>query len=142
MTVALRMTGALIVAPAGTPDDPTHGSCSSSPMAGSCGTATCASSGGSASGRAAGCAVRRKRALAQACRGPEGAYRVGDVFGRHGPEPLAPTFTAAAGGAAARELARLKTLLLDQSFIAGVGNIYADEALWRARLHPLRPPTR
>jgi formamidopyrimidine-DNA glycosylase len=27
---------------------------------------------------------------------------------------------------------------LDQSFIAGVGNIYADEALWRARLHPLR----
>jgi formamidopyrimidine-DNA glycosylase len=34
--------------------------------------------------------------------------------------------------------ARLKSLLLDQSFIAGVGNIYADEALWRARLHPLR----
>jgi formamidopyrimidine-DNA glycosylase len=28
--------------------------------------------------------------------------------------------------------------LLDQAFIAGVGNIYADEALWRARLHPLR----
>ena len=33
---------------------------------------------------------------------------------------------------------RLKPLLLDQGFIAGVGNIYADEALWRARLHPLR----
>ena len=32
----------------------------------------------------------------------------------------------------------LKSLLLDQSFIAGVGNIYADEALWLARLHPLR----
>jgi formamidopyrimidine-DNA glycosylase len=32
----------------------------------------------------------------------------------------------------------LKTLLLDQSFIAGVGNIYADEALFAARLHPLR----
>jgi len=32
----------------------------------------------------------------------------------------------------------LKTLLLDQSFIAGVGNIYADEALFEARLHPLR----
>jgi formamidopyrimidine-DNA glycosylase len=30
-------------------------------------------------------------------------------------------------------------LLLDQSFLAGVGNLYADEALWEARLHPLRP---
>src|SRR5665811_2200475 len=33
---------------------------------------------------------------------------------------------------------RLKPLLLDQGFVAGIGNIYADEALWRARLHPLR----
>ena len=38
-----------------------------------------------------------------------------------------------------RRSAKLKTLLLDQGFVAGVGNIYADEALWRARLHPLRP---
>jgi formamidopyrimidine-DNA glycosylase len=37
-----------------------------------------------------------------------------------------------------RRSAKLKALLLDQGFIAGVGNIYADEALWRARLHPLR----
>ena len=36
---------------------------------------------------------------------------------------------------------RLKPLLLDQSFLAGVGNIYADEALWAARLHPLRSAT-
>ena len=34
--------------------------------------------------------------------------------------------------------ARLKPLLVDQAFVAGVGNIYADEALWRSRLHPLR----
>jgi len=34
---------------------------------------------------------------------------------------------------------RLKPLLLDQSFIAGIGNIYADEILYRAYLHPLRP---
>jgi formamidopyrimidine-DNA glycosylase len=34
--------------------------------------------------------------------------------------------------------ARIKTLLLDQAFMAGVGNLYADEALWEARLHPLR----
>ena len=35
--------------------------------------------------------------------------------------------------------APLKSFLLDQSRVAGVGNIYADEALWRARLHPLSP---
>jgi formamidopyrimidine-DNA glycosylase len=33
---------------------------------------------------------------------------------------------------------RIKSLLLDQAFLAGVGNLYADEALWLARLHPLR----
>jgi formamidopyrimidine-DNA glycosylase len=33
----------------------------------------------------------------------------------------------------------IKAALLDQRAAAGVGNIYADEALWRARLHPLRP---
>lgn len=36
---------------------------------------------------------------------------------------------------------RLKSLLLDQSFLAGIGNIYADEILWEARLHPERPVT-
>ena len=34
--------------------------------------------------------------------------------------------------------ARLKALLLDQSVLRGVGNIYADESLWRAKLHPAR----
>jgi formamidopyrimidine-DNA glycosylase len=33
---------------------------------------------------------------------------------------------------------RIKSLLLDQAFIAGIGNLYADEALWQARIHPLR----
>ena len=33
----------------------------------------------------------------------------------------------------------MKTVLLDQRVVAGLGNIYADEALWRARLNPLRP---
>ena len=37
-----------------------------------------------------------------------------------------------------RRRARLKPLLLDQKVIAGIGNIYADEALWNAQLHPLR----
>ena len=63
----------------------------------------------------------------------------GDLFGKHGPEPLSDEFTVRAFRTRLRRRrGRLKSLLLDQSFIAGVGNIYADEALWRARLHPLR----
>jgi formamidopyrimidine-DNA glycosylase len=56
-----------------------------------------------------------------------------------GPEPLDPSFTLRAFRARIRgRRGRLKPLLTDQAFLAGVGNIYADEALWRARLHPLR----
>jgi len=59
---------------------------------------------------------------------------------RLGVEPLSPDFTPAL----LRELARgrrspVKAFLLSQERIAGVGNIYADEALFRARIHPLRP---
>lgn len=56
-----------------------------------------------------------------------------------GPEPLEREFTPRLLGErlGARHRA-LKPLLLDQSFIAGLGNIYTDEALHRARLHPLR----
>lgn len=56
-----------------------------------------------------------------------------------GPEPLDGAFTPAvlAERLAGRNRA-LKALLMDQSVIAGLGNIYADEALYRARLHPLR----
>jgi len=61
------------------------------------------------------------------------------VTGRLGPEPLSDEFTL---GMFKRRLekrkGRLKSLLLDQTFVAGIGNIYADEALWLARLHPLR----
>jgi formamidopyrimidine-DNA glycosylase len=38
-----------------------------------------------------------------------------------------------------RRRGRLKALLLDQGFLAGIGNLYADEILWEARLHPERP---
>lgn len=59
---------------------------------------------------------------------------------RLGPEPLSESFTAEAlGEAAAGRTAPLKSFLLDQGAIAGIGNIYADEALFRARLHPLSP---
>lgn len=65
----------------------------------------------------------------------------GDFFAerRMGPEPFGPDFTVAYLRGALRERrAPLKSFLLDQRRLAGVGNIYADEALFRARLHPLR----
>ena len=62
---------------------------------------------------------------------------------RLGVEPLAREFTAEHLYALARRSrAPIKAFLLDQKKIAGVGNIYADEALFRARIHPLRPANR
>lgn len=62
-----------------------------------------------------------------------------EVLGRLGPEPLEESFTVAAlRRLLAGKKRQLKPLLLDQTFIAGVGNIYADEALFHAHLHPLR----
>jgi formamidopyrimidine-DNA glycosylase len=59
---------------------------------------------------------------------------------RLGIEPLSDDFTPEAlGEIAAGRSAPLKSFLLDQKGIAGIGNIYADEALFRARLHPLSP---
>ena len=141
LTVALRMTGALIVAPPGTPDDPyarvvftladgrelryrdvrKFGRIGLWP-------------GGGLRSVGAGRGGRSRRVAETGRR-----YRIGDVFSGHGPEPLSGRFSAARLAQRLRgRSARLKTLLLDQSFIAGVGNIYADEALWSARLHPLR----
>ena len=62
-----------------------------------------------------------------------------EILGKLGPEPLSASLTEHAFQAMLQNRKRiLKPLLLDQSFIAGIGNIYADEALWRAQLHPLR----
>jgi formamidopyrimidine-DNA glycosylase len=141
MTVALRMTGALIVTDPGTADDPyarvvfrladgrqlryrdvrKFGRIGLWP-------------GGGLRSVGAGRGARSKRVAEGGRR-----YRIGEVFSGHGPEPLQRGFSAQRlAERLARRSAKLKTLLLDQSFIAGVGNIYADEALWRARLHPLR----
>jgi formamidopyrimidine-DNA glycosylase len=66
--------------------------------------------------------------------------RLEERFARLGVEPLSPAFTPEAlGEMAAGRTAPLKSFLLDQSGVAGVGNIYADEALFRAELHPLSP---
>ncbi len=141
MTVALRMTGALIVAPPGTQADAyarvvfhladgrelryrdvrKFGRIGLWPGGGL--RTVGAGRGG------------RSRKVAEGTR----AYRIGEVFSGHGPEPLRPSFTVARLAERLRgRSAKLKSLLLDQTFIAGVGNIYADEALWRAKLHPLR----
>jgi len=62
------------------------------------------------------------------------------VLGGLGPEPLDDEFTLEAFVARIRQRrGRLKPLLVNQRFIAGMGNIYADEALFAAGLHPLRP---
>jgi formamidopyrimidine-DNA glycosylase len=62
---------------------------------------------------------------------------------RLGLEPLDERFTAEhMRGLARGRKAPIKSLLLDQRRLAGVGNIYADEALFRAGLHPLRPAGR
>lgn len=70
------------------------------------------------------------------------AYLLADperILARLGPEPLEAGFTPRLLGDRLRLHRRaLKPLLLDQTFLAGLGNIYADEALHRARLHPLR----
>lgn len=65
--------------------------------------------------------------------------RIEDVTGSIGPEPLDDAFTLEAFAERLRGRSKmLKSLLLDQTFIAGVGNIYADEALHRAGIHPER----
>jgi len=78
--------------------------------------------------------VRRFGRLWSLDRADEAAF-----FAAMGPEPFSEEFSIAyLRTALAGRRAPLKAFLLDQRRIAGVGNIYADEALFRARLHPLR----
>lgn len=62
-----------------------------------------------------------------------------DFFKKVGPEPLAEDFTADdfTERLMRRQNSGIKAVLLDQTIIAGVGNIYADESLWAAKIHPL-----
>jgi formamidopyrimidine-DNA glycosylase len=61
-----------------------------------------------------------------------------DFFIRVGPEPLEATFTPDVfhQRLQRRKNSNIKSVLLDQSILAGVGNIYADESLWAAQIHP------
>jgi len=120
LLIHLRMTGSLRHAPAGTlPDDP------------------------------------HRRAVVSLDDGSDVAYRDVRRFGtwlllerdevdayvaaRVGREPLEPRYRARELAARlANRRAPVKAAILDQRTVAGVGNIYADEALWLARIHPLR----
>jgi formamidopyrimidine-DNA glycosylase len=59
------------------------------------------------------------------------------IVGKLGPEPLETSLKKFNEIISAKKRA-LKPLLLDQTFLAGLGNIYVDEALWEAKLHPLQ----
>ena len=69
-------------------------------------------------------------------------YLVSDtesLLGDLGPEPLSPSFSASElHERLSKRKRRIKPLLLDQHFIAGLGNIYVDESLHRAKIHPSR----
>jgi formamidopyrimidine-DNA glycosylase len=69
--------------------------------------------------------------------------RFDEYTGALGPEPLDPAFTAAQFSARlARSTQAVKKVIMDQRQLAGVGNIYANEALWRAQIDPSRSARR
>ncbi|MEV7727736.1 bifunctional DNA-formamidopyrimidine glycosylase/DNA-(apurinic or apyrimidinic site) lyase [Streptomyces sp. NPDC087917] len=71
---------------------------------------------------------------------PDSAEGLPDVIAHIARDPLDPLFEEGAYHLALRaKRTTIKRALLDQSLISGVGNIYADEALWRAKLHYERP---
>jgi len=64
---------------------------------------------------------------------------INSIVGKLGPEPLETSFTPQVLiERLAKRKAPIKAILCDQTFIAGIGNMYADEALFAARIHPLR----
>jgi len=68
-----------------------------------------------------------------------GGGRLPDIISHISPDLLDPSFDEAAGVARIRaKNTEIKRALLDQSVVSGIGNIYADEALWRAKLHGRR----
>ncbi|HEV2346622.1 MAG TPA: bifunctional DNA-formamidopyrimidine glycosylase/DNA-(apurinic or apyrimidinic site) lyase [Actinocrinis sp.] len=80
-----------------------------------------------------------QRTFGHMCFVPDGAELPGPIA-HIAPDPFEPSFDPAALGRRLRlKHTGVKRALLDQSLISGVGNIYADEALWRARLHFERP---
>ncbi|CAN5893786.1 DNA-formamidopyrimidine glycosylase [soil metagenome] len=74
---------------------------------------------------------------------PSGDYRSLPTLHAMGPEPLTDAFNPAQLEAAFKKASvAVKTYLLSQKPVSGVGNIYADEALWASKIHPLTPANR
>src|SRR3989344_2586062 len=55
-----------------------------------------------------------------------------------GPDPLVMSYREFCERLVKKGQARIKKMLMDQKFVSGIGNIYSDEALWRAKIHPKR----
>ena len=71
---------------------------------------------------------------------PAGEYKTLPTLYKMGPEPLDDTFNDKQFKAALkRSITPIKSYLLSQRPVAGIGNIYADEALWRSKIHPATP---
>jgi formamidopyrimidine-DNA glycosylase len=86
------------------------------------------------------CPLEAAFPVAQESPGPGGLGRVPEPIVHIAADPLEPAFDPDAFAARlGRRKTGIKRALLDQSLISGIGNIYADEALWRARLHWARP---
>ena len=102
----------------------------------------------SAAGRPRGAAARARDRRPAPLRHRRAAARLARRWRRSSPRASASSPSTSASpprtcaGSRAGAATPIKALLLDQRRIAGVGNIYADEALFRARIHPLRPPGR
>ncbi|MDP6935295.1 MAG: bifunctional DNA-formamidopyrimidine glycosylase/DNA-(apurinic or apyrimidinic site) lyase, partial [Myxococcota bacterium] len=73
---------------------------------------------------------------------PDGDRSAVPTLAKMGPEPLEPEFTVACLARGLQSRGSIKPLLHSQRAVAGLGNIYIDEALWRARIHPLQPAHR
>jgi formamidopyrimidine-DNA glycosylase len=136
ITIHLKMTGQLFVVPAGLPDDPYVRLVVAFDDGRELRFRDIRKFGRVGLARRDGGVGGRLGELRGELRGELGG---GKAFRGFGPEPLDPSFSARAFAKRLRaRRGRLKPLLMDQSFLAGVGNIYADEVLWAARLHPLR----
>lgn len=81
------------------------------------------------------------RKFAKVCYLPTDTLSESADLSHLGPEPLEKSFTLLVFSSKLNERpnGKIKQVLMDQSLIAGIGNIYSDEALWIADIHPLRP---
>ncbi|OGD86604.1 hypothetical protein A2870_03895 [Candidatus Curtissbacteria bacterium RIFCSPHIGHO2_01_FULL_41_11] len=67
-----------------------------------------------------------------------GKLKVESFLEKLGPDALEISFENFSQRLASKGKVRIKKLLMDQTFVAGIGNIYSDEGLWRAKIHPAR----